>query len=465
VSLDVNDAPAAACPVGSGCSQADLLTRQAGRESSARTYARNLPIAPAWAAGAVVTAVDGTSYLDCLSGAGTLALGHNHPEVLAALRATLGSGAPLHTLDMITPQKDAFTTELVSRLPGELRDRARVHFCGPAGTDAVEAALKLAQVATGRRGVVAFTGAYHGMTLGAVAVSGSTRVRGTVPTEGINVTRLPFPYPYRCPFGVGGHQSSELSARLLETMLTDPSSGAAHPAAVILEVVQGEGGVIPAPVEWVRRVREITAAQGVLLIVDEVQTGVGRTGHFWACDGAGVTPDILVSSKAVGGGLPLAIIAYRPELDVWLPGDHTGTFRGNTLAMVAGSVTLRLVAEQRLAQRAHDLGRRLRSGLLALAARYPAIGQVRGQGLMIGAEIVDPDGQPDRLGSPPPDPPLASALRTACVRQGLLVELGGRDDTVVRLLPPLTLSDAQADAVLDRLTAAFADALRARQAS
>ncbi|WP_433545894.1 diaminobutyrate--2-oxoglutarate transaminase family protein [Streptomyces sp. CA-294286] len=436
--------------------RATLLDRQARRESSARTYARTLPVAPAKAAGAVVTGVDGRTYLDCLSGAGTLALGHNHPEVVAALQSTLGSGALLHSLDMITPQKDTFSTELLHRLPGDLRDDARLHFCSPAGTDAVEAALKLARQTTGRRGVVAFTGAYHGMTLGAASVSGPEGMRAGGPADSQAVTRLPYPYGYRCPFGVGAEQAGVLSARLLEHLITDPSSGVDKPAAVILEVVQGEGGVVEGPDAWLREVRRITAAHGVLLIIDEVQTGIGRTGHFWACERAGVTPDVLVTSKAVGGGLPLALIAYRADLDTWQPGAHTGTFRGNTLAMVAGEITLRTVAEQQLTERAEKLGERLRQGLRELAAEYPVFGEVRGRGLMIGVELVDPDGAPDRLGSLPPHPALAKALRAACLDHGLILELGGRDDSVLRLLPPLILSDIEADSVLARI----ADALR-----
>jgi diaminobutyrate-2-oxoglutarate transaminase len=433
-----------------------LVARQQRRESAARTYARNLPIVPVLASGAVVTAADGRSYLDCLAGCGTLALGHNHPEVVAALRSALDSGAPLHGLDFITPDKDAFTGELLARLPGELRDAAKVHFCGPAGTDAVEAALKLARVATGRPGVVACTGAYHGMTVGAAAVSGSARVRAAGGAEHHAVARLPFPYEYRCPFGVGAPRSAELSATLLASLLDDPSSGVGRPAAVIVEVVQGEGGVVPAPHEWLRAVRRITAERGVLLIVDEVQTGVGRTGSFWACEQAGVTPDILVAAKAIGGGLPLAVIAYRPELDTWLPGDHTGTFRGNTLAMVAGRVTLSVVETHGLAARAATLGARLVVGLRALAAEHPMIGDVRGRGLMIGAEIVHPDAAPDHLGARPAAPALATALRAAALGAGLMVELGGRDDTVLRLLPPLTITDEQADSVLDRLGTALA---------
>ncbi|MEV0322619.1 diaminobutyrate--2-oxoglutarate transaminase family protein [Streptomyces sp. NPDC050658] len=436
-------------------SRARLLGRQEARESSARTYARHLPVVPVQARGAQVTGMDGRTYVDCLSGAGTLALGHNHPAVMGALKATLERGAPLHVLDMITPEKDAFTSELLGVLPGGLGRSARVHFCGPTGADAVEAALKLARLATGRQGVVAFSGAYHGMTMGASAVSGGDRMRMLAGAGGAPVSRLPFPHDYRCPFGVGNGETARLSIRLLENMLDDPSGGLGLPAAVILEVVQGEGGVIPASDDWLREVRRITKERGIVLILDEVQTGVGRTGTFWACQRADVTPDILVMSKAVGGGLPLALIAYRPELDVWLPGDHTGTFRGNTLAMVAGEVTLRTVREERLDERAGTVGARLAEGLRALVAEHSYLGQARGRGLMLGVEVVDPHASPDSLGVLPAAPARARALQAACVDAGLLLELGGRHDAVLRLLPPLILSDAQADQILERLSVAF----------
>jgi diaminobutyrate-2-oxoglutarate transaminase len=438
-----------------------ILRRQRARESAARTYARSLPIVPVHAEGMVITGADGHRYLDCLSGAGTLALGHNHPVVIEAIRRVLDSGAPLHTLDLATPEKDVFTGELVDSLPAGLADAdgdgPRLHFCGPTGADAVEAALKLARTATGRRGILTFTGGYHGMTAGALAVTGSVAVRTAAGTSATDVTSLPYPYPYRCPFGVGDGppDGATLSASYIERLLDDPNGGVTRPAAMIVEVVQGEGGVIPAPDHWLRAMRRITAERGIVLIVDEVQTGVGRTGALWACQHAGITPDILVMSKAVGGGLPLAAIAYRPGLDQWAPGAHTGTFRGNTLAMAAGTATLRFVRAEGLAERARAVGARIRAGLRALAGHHACLGEVRGRGLMLGVELVDGDAAPDACGARPAAPELAHRLRAECLRRGLIVELGGRDDTVVRLLPPLTITDAQADAVVDRL----ADAL------
>ncbi|MFH9489999.1 diaminobutyrate--2-oxoglutarate transaminase family protein [Streptomyces halstedii] len=446
-------APAAATAAHEG-----ILRRQAQRESAARTYARSLPIVPVRARGMTIEGADGRRYLDCLSGAGTLALGHNHPVVLEAIRKVIDSGAPLHVLDLATPVKDAFTTELFATLPRELADDARVQFCGPAGTDAVEAAFKLVRAATGRDGLLAFTGAYHGMTAGALAASGGA--------TDVRVTRLPFPQTYRCPFGTGGERGAEIAARWTEHLLDDPKGGVPAPGAMIVEPVQGEGGVNPAPDGWLRRMRDITRDRSIALIADEVQTGVGRTGAFWAVEHSGVVPDVMVLSKAIGGSLPLAVIVYRSGLDLWQPGAHAGTFRGNQLAMAAGSATLAYVRENRLAERAGTLGARMIAQLQALAADHPSIGDVRGRGLMIGIELVDSEAAPADVTAesgcaPPPDPELAAAVQRECLRRGLIVELGGRHSAVVRLLPPLTLTDEQATAVVDRL----ADALRAAEHS
>ncbi|WP_369226028.1 diaminobutyrate--2-oxoglutarate transaminase family protein [Streptomyces sp. R39] len=472
-----------------------ILRRQSARESRARTYARALPIVPVRARGLTIEGADGRRYLDCLSGAGTLALGHNHPVVLEAIRKVLDSGAPLAVLDLATPVKDAFTTELFRTLPPGLADRGRVQFCGPAGTDAVEAAFKLVRAATGRTGILAFTGAYHGMTTGALAASGGAGE--------VRVARLPYPQDYRCPFGVGGLGGAELAARWTETVLDDPKSGVPLPAGMILEPVQGEGGVIPAPDAWLRRMRRLTADRSIPLIADEIQTGVGRTGAFWAVEHSGVTPDVMVLSKAIGGSLPLAVVVYRDDLDVWEPGAHAGTFRGNQLAMAAGAATLAHVRENALAERAGLLGAHMLSQLRRLQDDFACVGDVRGRGLMIGVELVDPegealtgaaerareaseageatgeaeaqaagaavrtrggavsgrDGEP-RSGPRPAAPELAAAVQRACLERGLIVELGGRHAGVVRLLPPLTITDEQAAAVLDRLADAVAAVAR-----
>jgi diaminobutyrate-2-oxoglutarate transaminase len=434
-----------------------LLLRQDGWESNARSYPRRLPVALARGEGVVVTATDGRRFLDCLAGAGSLSLGHGHPAVMAAVRAALDGGLPWQTLDLTTPAKDRFVAELFSRLPAELA-RGRIQFCGPSGADAVEAALKLVKAATGRRSMLAFRGGYHGMTHGALAVTGNVAAKAPVPGLVGEVHFLPFPYPYRCPFGLG-EAGDRVAARYLERFLDDPLGGPAPPAGVLVECVQGEGGVLAAPDEWLRELRRITAERGIPLIVDEVQTAGGRTGTLFAFERAGVVPDVLVLSKAIGGGLPLAVLVYRDELDRWQPGAHAGTFRGNQLAMVAGAAALRFTVEQRLPEQAAVLGERLLAHLRSVQRSARCIGEVRGRGLMIGVELVHPDADPDELGARPTAAALARRVQAGCLDRGLIVELGGRDGAVVRFLPPLVITADQIDAVADR----FADAVAAAE--
>ena len=440
-----------------------LLARQRARESSARSYARHLPVVPVRAEGMTVHGADGRSYLDCLSGAGSLALGHNHPVVVRAIRRVLDEGAPLHVLDLATPIKDEFTETLFGLLPAELAHDARIHFCGPSGADAVEAAIKLARTATGRSGLVAFTGAYHGMTAAALAATGNVAVRNPAGVPDAGVTRLPFPQDYRCPYGVGGIGGERIAVEHARRLFDDPGSGMTPPAAMIVEPVQGEGGVIPAPDGWLNALRTLALNHRVPLIADEVQTGLGRTGELWGVDHAQVVPDMMVLSKAIGGGLPLAVLVYRAEYDVWAEGAHTGTFRGHQLAMAAGTATMRFVAEHGLAERARKLGDRLSTDLAEAMADLPAIGEVRGRGLMIGLDLVDPDAAPDALGARPAAPDLAARVRTEALERGLIVELGGRHGAVLRLLPPLTMTELEAEQVRDAVLASIAAASAARR--
>lgn len=434
--------------------QAELLARQARREGAARSYSRRLPIALERGRGALVWDVAGREYLDCLAGAGALALGHHHPVVVAALRDALAAELPLTTLDLATPVRDAFVEELFAALPPHLAD-GRVQFCGPTGADAVEAAVKLAKTATGRSALVAFGGGYHGMTQGALALSGARAPRAALGALGAEVQHLPFPGDYRCPFGLGGDAGAARCAQLLAWTLHDDHSGVPLPAAVVVEPVQGEGGVHPAPASFARELRRLTAAAGVPLVADEVQTGLGRTGALWGSEAIGLEPDVLVLSKAIGGGLPLAAIVYRRELDAWAPGAHAGTFRGNQLAFAAGAATIREVRAAGLAERAGVLGARLLDALREACDGVEAVAEVRGRGLMVGVELVDPARLgPDGL--PVPDGALAAAVQRGMLERGVIAELGGRGSAVVRFLPPLIVSEAQ----LDRAAAAFGAALR-----
>ena len=417
------------------------------RESSARIYSRRLPIALAGGEGVHVRDSAGRVYLDCLAGAGTLALGHGHPAVVSALQAALDSGIPLTTLDLDTPLRDAFVETLFAVLPPSLRG-GRIQFCGPSGSDAVEAAVKLARTATGRGGAIAFGGAYHGMTQGALALSGAHAPKAALGALGGDVQHLPFPASYRCPFGAGGERGAELCARALRWALTDTHSGILPPAAILVEPVQGEGGVHPAPASFARAVRAAATEAGAVLVADEVQTGLGRTGTLWGSEPIGLDPDVLVLSKAIGGGQPLAVIVYRDELDTWEQGAHAGTFRGNQLALAAGAATIRHIADHGLAERAATLGERLLDGLRERTAGLPVVGDVRGRGLMVGVELVDVQ-RCDADGLPLPDGALARAVQAAMLDLGVLVEIGGREGAVVRFLPPLIIDAEHVDRIAD----------------
>jgi diaminobutyrate-2-oxoglutarate transaminase len=438
------------------------LDRQAAVESNARSYPRRIPLELKRAQGIHVQDSEGRWFIDCLAGAGTLALGHNHPEVVQSMRDLLDGQRPLHTLDLMTEAKDAFIDELFALLPSEFARDARIQFCGPAGTDAVEAAMKLVRTATGRSNMMAFHGAYHGMTQGALSLMGNLGPKASLGGLASSAQFLPFPYDYRCPFGVGGEAGERIGLHYIENQLTDPESGVMPPAGMILEPLQGEGGVVPTSANWLREVRRITRDAGVPLILDEIQCGVARTGKPFAFQHAGIVPDVLVLSKAIGGSQPMAVVVYNKSLDVWKPGSHAGTFRGNQLAMVAGSTTLRIVREQQLDQHAAAMGERLTQHLRALQKDYPQMGDVRGMGLMLGVEMVDPEGRPDALGRFPQSGALASRIQRQCLQRGLIIEVGGRHSSVIRFLPPLIVTAAQIDQIAEIFSAAVSAAVNLR---
>lgn len=294
------------------------------------------------------------------------------------------------------------------------------------------------------------------MTLGTMSISGNLGPKNALGSLLSGVQMLPYPHNYRCPFGTGGEQAIDLNLRYIEQLLSDPESGITAPSAMILEPVQGEGGVIAAPDRWLQGLRRITQERGIALIVDEIQCGIARTGKMFAFEHADIIPDIMPLSKAIGGGLPLAVVVYREELDVWQPGAHAGTFRGNQLAMAAGTATLRYLKQHAVADHALQVGERLRSHLLKLQSAFGWIGDVRGRGLMLGMEIVDRDGEPDGQGHPPVHTARARQFQQACLQRGLILELGGRHGATVRLLPPLIITDAEIDFVATILFAAAA---------
>lgn len=425
------------------------------RESRARTYASTIGRVLDKGRLARVYDSDGNGYLDCLSCAGTLALGHNHPYVRERVVEFLQSDHILQGLDITTPAKWRFIDRLFKCLPASFAGDFRIQFCGPTGADAVEAALKLFKTATGRRTILAFHGGYHGMTAGALALTGNLTAKLQVASLMPDVHFLPYPHAYRCPFGTDGSDTATLSLAYIEHLLTDPESGILPPAAIILEAVQGEGGVIPAPVAWLRGLRELTTRLGIPLIVDEVQTGFGRTGDMFAFEASGIEPDAILISKAVGGGFPMAALLYHKRYDTWQPGAHAGTFRGNQIAMVAGAAFMEFIQQEDLLEKVRQRGRQLQTGLLALAAEFPEIGDVRGRGLMWGMEIVNRSLPTDRQGRHPVDGDNARRLKQVCLEHGLLIETGGRAGGVLRLLPPLIVTSEDIAELLHKLGSAF----------
>jgi diaminobutyrate-2-oxoglutarate transaminase len=442
--------------------ESPLLARQNRQESNARSYPRRIPLALKRAKGIYVEDVEGRHFIDCLAGAGTLALGHNHPVVIAAIQQVLTDELPLHTLDLTTPVKDQFVQDLFGLLPPALAAEAKIQFCGPTGTDAVEAALKLVRTATGRSTVLSFQGGYHGMSQGALSLMGSLGPKKPLAALlGSGVQFMPYPYDYRCPFGLGGALGVQVNLNYLDNLLNDPEAGVQLPAALIVEVVQGEGGVIPADLAWLRGVRRITEKAGVALIVDEIQSGFARTGKMFAFEHAGIIPDVVVMSKAIGGSLPLAVVVYRDWLDTWLPGAHAGTFRGNQMAMAAGSAVMRYLVEHKICEHAAAMGERLREHLHILQRDFAQLGDIRGRGLMLGVELVDPTGALDAQGHPPICARLAPLVQRECLKRGLILELGGRHGAVVRFLPPLVISAAE----IDQVAQIFGRAMAAATAS
>ncbi|MGV9361468.1 diaminobutyrate--2-oxoglutarate transaminase family protein [Amycolatopsis sp. NPDC003731] len=410
-----------------------LLDRQQERESAARSYPRRLPIALKRGSGCFVEDEDGNVFIDFLSGAGVLALGHSHPELVAAVQQQVAVLA--HGLDFPTAVKDDFTGKLLDVMPTSMRQDLRLHFCGPSGANAVEAAIKLCKKATGRGEVVAFQGGFHGMTHGAIAASSEGALRTNLADVMPGVHFLPFGYCHRCPIGLTPSTCETNCATYVERALSGSHTGIGKPAAVLLELVQGEGGNVVAPRAFVRRVREVTARLQIPLIVDEVQTGCGRTGRWFAFEHYDIEPDVVVLSKMLSGvGMPAAVIAYHRRLDTWRPGSHTGTFRGNQLAFAAGAAFLELVERDGVLGNVRDRGRQALESLASVRRAHSGlISDVRGLGLMIGVEFSRPDGEPWAE--------AAALVQRNALRRGLILEIGGHGDGVVRMLPPLIVDE------------------------
>ena len=386
-------------------------------ESEVRSYCRSWPTVFDRAAGARLWDTDGRSYLDFFSGAGALNYGHNHPVVKQALLDYLAGDRVIHSLDMYTEAKREFleTFRETVLLPRKLD--YKVQFPGPTGTNAVEAALKLARKVTGREQVVSFTNAFHGMTLGSLSVTGNSMKRSGAGVPLVHGTALPY-----CGF----LQEEADSIDILEALLQGSGSGLDQPAAVIVETVQGEGGINVASVRWLRRLAGLCARHDVLFIVDDIQMGCGRTGPFFSFEEAGIVPDIVTLSKSLSGsGLPLAVTLFKRDLDIWEPGEHNGTFRGNNPAFVTATAALSLWEDDSLAADTVAKGDVVRRSLEKVAATHPGVA-VRGRGLVWGLAFDEPE--------------LAKAGCRHSFDAGLLVETSGPDSEVVKLMPPLTVA-------------------------
>jgi len=418
-----------------------LLDKQTELEGGAVSYPKGAPVAFAQGYGATIKDVDGNIFIDFFGGAGVLNVGHCNPDVVEAVKRQVG--LLTHSLDFPTQPRIDLVEQLMSVAPNELRKSSKVQFGGPTGSDAVESSIKLAKMNTRRQNVIAFEGSYHGMTTGALATCSGKKFKENYLPLAPEVHFVPYAYCYRCVFGLECPDCGIKCADYLEHIFTDPHSGVVDPAAIIIEPVQGEGGSIPPPVEFVRRVRQISKDFGIILITDEIQAGLGRTGKMWSCEHSGITPDIMTISKGIGGGLPLSAIMYDQKLDLWKSGAHIGTFRGHVLAMAAGCAAMKFMKENDLAGNAVKLGGSMLERLKELEDERRYVGEVRGLGLMIGVEFV----KDKKTKEPWPD--MASEVRLECYRSGVLVELGGHYNNVIRFLPPLVLTHKLADKGLD----------------
>ncbi|WP_256838802.1 diaminobutyrate--2-oxoglutarate transaminase [Ornithinimicrobium faecis] len=399
------------------------------RESTVRSYCRNWPVVFEKATGAEQITEDGERYLDFFSGAGALNYGHNHPVLKKALTDYLADDNVIHSLDMYTVAKREFLETFEETILEPRGLDYRVQLPGPTGTNAVETALKIARKATGRTDVVSFTNAFHGMTLGSLAVTGNSMKRAGAGTPLYHSSTAPYD-DYL--------DGSTPDFGWLERVWADSGSGLSLPAAVIVETVQGEGGLNAARTEWLQTLAELCERFGVLLIVDDVQAGCGRTGRFFSFEEAGIVPDIVCLSKSLSGlGLPFSATLLRPNLDLWEPGEHNGTFRGFNPAFVTATAALReFWADDTFAAQVQERSAELRTGLEEIAAQIPGA-DYRGRGLLAGIRFEDPD--------------MAEQVAAEAFRRHLLVETSGADSEVVKVMPPLTISAAELQQGLDIL--------------
>ena len=405
-------------------------------ESSVQSYARSIPQVFTKGKGSYVYDDEGGAFLDFLCGAGSLNYGHNHPYMKQKLMDYISVDGITHSLDLHTEAKGKFLEALDRYILKPRGLSYRVQFPGPTGTNSVEAALKIARKVTGRETVVSFTNGFHGVSLGALAVTGNEHHRGAAGVSLAGTFRVPY----------AGYLGDEMNTLdYFEKLLDDNSSGLELPAAVIVEAVQGEGGLNVASDRWLKRLAAVCSKREILLIVDDIQAGCGRTGTFFSFERAGIKPDIITLSKSLSGmGLPLAITLIRPDLDNWKPGEHNGTFRGNNHAFVTATAAIEYFwkddqFEREVQAKAEVVTERLN----ALARRHKL--ERRGRGLMQG--LVMPNGA------------VASQVTARALRNNLIIETAGPDDEVVKLFCPLNISREDLDRGLDIIEQAISRAV------
>lgn len=390
------------------------------RESNVRSYCRSFPDIFCSAKGSIIRSESGGEYIDFLSGAGALNYGHNNDYIKEKVISYLESDGIAHALDLYTSAKRQFLETFLEIVLAPSQLDYKVQFCGPTGTNAVEAALKLARKVKKRTGVFAFTGAYHGVSLGSLSVSGNVDSRAGAGLPLTNVTFMPYPHGFMASFDTIGY---------VEALLNDPYSGIEKPAAIIFETVQAEGGVIVAPVKWIQELQRVCDRHDILLICDDIQVGCGRTGPFFSFERANIVPDMVTLSKSISGyGFPMSLLLMKPELDVWKPGEHTGTFRGHQLSFVGATAALEYRRTAQLEKiveaRGEVISRFLHDEILPLRDGIT----VRGVGLIWGIDLSQCGGAR-----------FAKRVSQRCFERGLIAERVGRHDTVIKILPPLTI--------------------------
>ncbi|MGM0594640.1 MAG: diaminobutyrate--2-oxoglutarate transaminase [Pseudomonadota bacterium] len=388
-------------------------------ESEVRGYVRSFPAIFDTAKGSFIYDEYENRFIDFFAGAGTLNYGHNNPIISEALIEYLQRDGIVHALDKATVAKKNFLQSFQDTILAPRNLNYKIQFTGPTGTNAVETALKLARMVKRRSNVIAFTNGYHGLTMGALAVTGNDFYRDESYGARNNADSVPFD-------GYFGPDVNTID--YLRRFLTDGSSGIDLPAAIIVETVQGEGGINVASFEWLKELEELCREFDILLIIDDIQVGNGRTGTFFSFEEAGLKPDMVCMSKSIGGGLPMAILLMRPELDQWQPGEHTGTFRGNNLAFVAATQALTYWENDDFSESIKYKGRIMEEELGKIVDKYPQLEmELRGRGMVWGLDI--------------PRSGFAGEVSKEAFDNKLIIELAGADDDVVKFLPALTIEE------------------------